>query len=91
MKYTSTVTSKGTITLPAVYRKKLGLRQGQKIDIDLKNETLTITKTSDIKDIRAQNAKILQKNGITRPPTQTEIKKAIEEGWLERFKRYQNQ
>lgn len=91
MKYTSTITSKGTITLPAVYRRKLGLKQGQKIDIDLKNETLTITKASDIKDIRDQNNKILQKNGITKPPTQAEFKKAIAEGWLERYKRYQNQ
>lgn len=42
MTYTSTVTSKGTITLPASIRKKLGITQGRKVTFSLHGDTISV-------------------------------------------------
>ena len=42
MAYSSTVTSKGTITLPASIRKKLGIHEGNKVTIELKGEIIRV-------------------------------------------------
>lgn len=38
MKYTTTITQKGQATIPAVIRKKLGLKEGSKIIFEMKNK-----------------------------------------------------
>ncbi len=38
MKYTTTVTQKGQATIPAIIRKKLGLKTNSKIIFEMKNE-----------------------------------------------------
>ena len=43
MNHSSTITSKGTITLPAGIRSTLGLREGDKVDIALHGSVITIT------------------------------------------------
>ncbi len=43
MTYSSTVTSKGTITLPASIRKKLGITEGKKVTIELRGDTIEVT------------------------------------------------
>ncbi len=50
MTYTSTVTSKGTITLPASIRKKLGITPGKVVDIQLRGNTVSVTPQSDWDD-----------------------------------------
>ncbi len=43
MTYTSTVTSKGTITLPAALRSQLGIKEGDKVEISLQgNKIVTV-------------------------------------------------
>lgn len=42
MIYESTVTSKGTITLPASIRKKLGIVEGRKVRIQLRASSISI-------------------------------------------------
>ena len=43
MTYTSTITSKGTITLPAAFRAQLGLKEGDKVELSLSGDSI-ITK-----------------------------------------------
>ena len=40
MTYSSTVTSKGTITLPAALRAKLGIKEGDKVTISLEGNNI---------------------------------------------------
>lgn len=42
MTYSSTVTIKGTITLPASIRKKYGITPGQRVDISHHGDVITI-------------------------------------------------
>lgn len=42
MIYESTVTSKGTITLPASIRKKLGIVEGRKVRIQLRGNNISV-------------------------------------------------
>lgn len=42
MNYTSTITSKGTITLPAAFRAKLSLQEGDKVELSLHGSTVTV-------------------------------------------------
>lgn len=43
MNYISTVTSKGTITLPAALRAQLGIREGDKVEISLEGNRIITT------------------------------------------------
>lgn len=40
MTYTSTVTSKGTITIPATIRQRMGIKEGDKVEISLHGNTI---------------------------------------------------
>ena len=42
MTYTSTVTSKGTITLPAPIRRKLGITEGRKVTFQVHGKTVSV-------------------------------------------------
>lgn len=42
MTYSSIVTSKGTITLPAGIRKRLGITKGKRVNIELHGDTISI-------------------------------------------------
>ncbi len=43
MNNSSTITSKGTITLPVAIRTRLGLREGDKVEIALHGSVITVT------------------------------------------------
>lgn len=51
MNHTSTVTSKGTITLPASFRRKLGITEGKKVTITLKDDTIQVTPQGGWEDV----------------------------------------
>ena len=53
MTYNSTVTSKGTITLPARIRKELGITEGQLVDIELRGGTIHVTPKGGWEDVMA--------------------------------------
>lgn len=71
MKYTSTITSKGTITIVAPLRKALGFKTGQKVSLTLnKNRQVVIgggTTVSDFEKLRDEITKKIpsHKKGLT--------------------------
>ncbi len=71
MKYTSTITSKGTITIAAPLRKALGFKAGQKVSLTLdKNRQVVIgggTTVSDFEKLRDEITKKIpsHKKGLT--------------------------
>lgn len=71
MKYTTTITSKGTITIAAPLRKALGFKPGQKISLTLdKNQQVVIgggTTVADFEKIRDEITKKIpsHKKGLT--------------------------
>lgn len=80
MTYKSTITSKGTITLPAEFRRKLNLKQGQAVDINIENNKLIINKQLSLTEIQARNSAIIKKNGI-KPLNDEELDLAIDKAW----------
>jgi AbrB family looped-hinge helix DNA binding protein len=71
MKYTTTITSKGTITIAAPLRKALGFKAGQKVSLSLdKNQQVTIsggTSVADFEKLRSEITKKIpsHKKGLT--------------------------
>ncbi|CAN5633650.1 hypothetical protein BH23PAT2_BH23PAT2_05510 [soil metagenome] len=62
MKYTSTITSKGTITIAAPLRKALGFKAGQKVSLTLdKNRRVVIGGGTSIADFEKLRDDITQK------------------------------
>jgi len=69
MQYTSTVTSKGTITIPAEIRKDLGISQGSRVSFLVENGAIAIQRIPNLQELRAKNKAYLQKIGSW-PPKQ---------------------
>ena len=71
MKYTTTMTSKGTITIAAPLRRALGFKPGQKVSLTLDQDRKVIigggTTTADFENLRKEiTAKIpSHKKGLT--------------------------
>jgi len=62
MKYTSTITSKGTITIAAPLRKALGFKPGQKVSLTLDdNRQVVIGGGTDVADFEKLRAEIVKK------------------------------
>jgi AbrB family looped-hinge helix DNA binding protein len=62
MIYTTTVTSKGTVTIAAPLRKALGIKAGQKLSIDItKDNRLVLDAGTDMKAFQAKRAIITKK------------------------------
>lgn len=79
MTYTTTMTSKGQITVPVAIRKKLGLKPGEQIAINLKGNTATIEAydwRAGMVDIQRRMQSHLKKQGIT-PLSDEELDAAI--------------
>ena len=72
MVYSSTVTSKGTITLPADVRKTLGIAPGQQVDIEFieANNKIVISVPLTIDEVRRRNQAHLKKMGMVYKPGQ---------------------
>lgn len=62
MKYTSTITSKGTITIAAPLRKSLGFKPGQKVSLTMdKNRQVIIRGSTNIADFEKLRDEITKK------------------------------
>ena len=62
MKYTTTVTSKGTVTIAAPLRKALGIKAGQILSIDITSDNrLVLDAGTDMKAFEAKRAAITRK------------------------------
>jgi AbrB family looped-hinge helix DNA binding protein len=66
MKYASTITSKGTITLPAELRAELGLKPGERVGIELDPKTgqIIVKKSPTLIEVRAMNQRLMKQHGI---------------------------
>lgn len=62
MKYSTTITSKGTITIAAPLRKALGFKPGQKVSLSLdKNQQVVISGGTSVADFEKLRNKITKK------------------------------
>lgn len=86
MTYSTTITSKGQITLPADLRAKLKLLPGRKVNVRLDGKRLVIDAPSDINDVRARNQVLMQRAGIDHV-TDTDIDRAVGDAVIERYQR----
>jgi AbrB family looped-hinge helix DNA binding protein len=84
MKYTTTITSKGTITIAAPLRKALGFKPGQKVSLTLdKNRQVVIgggTTIADFEKVRDDIIKKIpsHKKGLTGQA----LKEAAAKAWV---------
>jgi bifunctional DNA-binding transcriptional regulator/antitoxin component of YhaV-PrlF toxin-antitoxin module len=84
MKYTSIITSKGTITIAAPLRKALGFKPGQKVSLTLdKNRQVVIgggTTVADFEKLRDEITKKIpsHKRGLTGQA----LKEAAAKAWV---------
>jgi antitoxin PrlF len=73
----STVTSRGQITLPASMRRRLGLGEGDRVDIDQQGDTLVVRRASTL-SVTEQTAGALSKYATKQPVTPEEEREAFE-------------
>jgi len=84
MKYTSTITSKGTITIAAPLRKALGFSPGQKVSLTLDDNRQVVigggTTVADFEKIRDEITKKIpsHKKGLTGQA----LKEATAKAWV---------
>jgi len=93
MTHTTTITSKGQMTLPAPFRKKLGLKPGEQVLVELRGKEVVIQKNNWLENLRRiqnENKTYMKKKGI-KPLTDEELDNAIDdaakEAAIERYKR----
>ncbi|MFZ1249165.1 MAG: AbrB/MazE/SpoVT family DNA-binding domain-containing protein [Candidatus Saccharimonadales bacterium] len=64
---TSTITSKGQITLPAAFRAAMKLTPGKQVEMNMHGNTLTIVAPMSIEALRASNKEYMRQHGIKMP------------------------
>jgi AbrB family looped-hinge helix DNA binding protein len=67
MSYSTTLTQKGQMTLPAAYRKRLGVEPGERVMITIEGDRVVIQKDDyqqKLSDLRAKAQKHLQAKGM---------------------------
>ncbi|HVQ43569.1 MAG TPA: AbrB/MazE/SpoVT family DNA-binding domain-containing protein [Candidatus Saccharimonadia bacterium] len=77
MKYSSTMTSKGQVTIPVEIRRKLGLKPGQAVSFDLSGDIATIEQPDWHKELAALHARVrehMQRTNRTFPQTDDELR-----------------
>jgi AbrB family looped-hinge helix DNA binding protein len=72
----TTVTSKGQITLPAEYRRALGIETGDKISVFLEGNSLRVRKRGNYADLTAG---ALREYAIFPPPSAKELREFAEQ------------
>lgn len=87
MTYTVSITSQGQISIPAKLRKELGLHTKEKALVKLEGKKLVIEPIPDILSL-AGSLKHKAIKGKSLKEIMAIEEKAIEEGFVERYKRY---
>jgi AbrB family looped-hinge helix DNA binding protein len=67
MIYSTTVTSKGQVTLPAAFRRKLGIKPGERLKVELQGDSVVVHKDdwlSSLKKLQAKNRTYLKKHNV---------------------------
>ena len=88
MKFETTITSKGTITIAAPIRKALGLKAGQKVklELDKKNHRILMDTGTTIEQIEVLRDEILRKLPRRKPLTGKALKEAAAKAWVSGYK-----
>lgn len=93
MTYSTTLTSKGQMTLPVSFRRKLGVNPGDQVLVELRGNEVVVQKNNwleNLKKIQAENQSYLKSHNI-KPLGDEELDQAIdhaaEEATAERYKR----
>ena len=83
MRYETTVTSKGTITIAAPIRKALGLKAGQKVrlELDEKNNRILMDTGMTIEQFEKVRDEILSRYPKRKPLTGKALKEAAAKAW----------
>ena len=85
MRYSTTVTSKGTVTIAAPLRKALGIKPGQKLFIDISddNKRLVLDAGTNMKAFQVKRAAITQKMPAhLKGLSGEELQKAASKAWI---------
>lgn len=69
---TSTMTSKGQITLPAAFRTAMKLQPGKRVEIRMHGNQLTILAPVSIETVRTENREYMRQH-IVQVPSQKQI------------------
>jgi AbrB family looped-hinge helix DNA binding protein len=87
MRYESTITSKGTITIAAPIRKALGLKPGQKVrlELDEKNNRVLLDTGMTIEQFEKIRDEILSKYPKRQPLTGKALKEAAAKAWASSY------
>lgn len=83
------ITNQGQVTVPVDMRRYLKMGKREKIKATLVGEKIVLERMVDIEDLAgvfASQAKKITK-GMTRKEIELAERKAIEEGWVSRFKK----
>ncbi|HQU94177.1 MAG TPA: AbrB/MazE/SpoVT family DNA-binding domain-containing protein [Pyrinomonadaceae bacterium] len=88
MKFETTITSKGTITIAAPIRKALGLKAGQKVKLELdeKNHRILMDTGTTIEQLEMLRDEILRKLPRRKPLTGKALKEAAAKAWVSGYK-----
>jgi AbrB family looped-hinge helix DNA binding protein len=80
----ATITSKGTVSVPAAIRKQLGVKPGMRVQFRMNERTgnAEIVRPVDIEDLRRRTREHLQKHNI-KPLSDEELYQAINDSSTE--------
>jgi len=84
MKFETTITSKGTITIAAPIRKALGLKAGQKVklELDAKNNRIVMDTGVTIEQFEKIRDEILGRYPKRKPLTGKALKDSTAKAWI---------
>lgn len=87
MRYESTMTSKGTVTVPAALRKALRLEPGQKIgmELDKKSGRIVMDGGVTIEQLEKVRDEILSRLPKRKPLTGRALKEAAAKAWVDGY------
>ena len=82
----STITSKGTITLPAQFRSLLGLTTGEKVQVPMQGQKIVVERAFDWNDLDAFREKITSRLPADLAPV-SDVSAMVADGAAERYAR----
>lgn len=93
MTYSTKLTSKGQMTLPVAFRKKLGLKPGEQVLVEMRGNEVIIQKNNwleNLRNVQQENRAYMKKRGIkslSDEELDEAINKATEKAAIDRYQR----
>lgn len=85
MTYRTTLTRKGQMTMPASFRKKLGIKPGEQLIVEMRGSSVVVKKNDWQKGLSELHKKIAahMKAHNLKPLSDSQLRKAREQAWLD--------